>query len=345
MDSPISQLTLVLEQVRATAKEYADVLHENEAATRAALIDPVLRALGWDIGDPRRVIVEKIQSGNKDKDNERADYLLQADGEAKFVIEAKKLNANLKEHFVKLAAYSVALGVGDIFITDGIRWRHYQNIGHNNQEPKCELNMGNDPLSVVAAYLVQNLDAALFVSESPVENRLGELAEQISVAQAKIETLERQITKLIEHKGHKADKSHEAPIIRPTPGHLLSKEKDYTNTKPSELILPDGRELIVSTWKDALVACCRFALTTHPVLLTEIPLLDQSARRTYLIQEVKPASRSSFAPVVIEDKTYWVHTNYSSNAAVSNCLYIIEKLPVEKRLQQLAIVLATGETS
>lgn len=61
----------------------------SEWQTRYALIDPLLRALGWDTADPTMVVPED-GSGNG-----RADYLLQADGKPCMVIEAKRLGASL----------------------------------------------------------------------------------------------------------------------------------------------------------------------------------------------------------------------------------------------------------
>ena len=63
----------------------------SEWQTRYALIDPLLRALDWDIADPTMVVPED-GSGNG-----RADYLLQADGKTCMVIEAKRLGASLRD--------------------------------------------------------------------------------------------------------------------------------------------------------------------------------------------------------------------------------------------------------
>ena len=44
--SPLANLGGVLRIVRESAISYAPTLRKNEAATRAVLVDPVLRALG-----------------------------------------------------------------------------------------------------------------------------------------------------------------------------------------------------------------------------------------------------------------------------------------------------------
>jgi hypothetical protein len=53
--SPLASLYQVLQAVRASAQTHAELLRKSEAATRAALIDPVLRVLGWDTANVRMV--------------------------------------------------------------------------------------------------------------------------------------------------------------------------------------------------------------------------------------------------------------------------------------------------
>ncbi len=65
MNSPISHLVDVLEKVSDAAQTFDLELKGNESATRAALIDPMLRALGWDVANPGRVLVEKTQTVQK----------------------------------------------------------------------------------------------------------------------------------------------------------------------------------------------------------------------------------------------------------------------------------------
>ena len=68
--SPLSDLSDVLSQIKESAIRYEATLKKNEAATRAVLIDPVLRALGWDTADTDMVEVEKTL------DQPRVDYAL-----------------------------------------------------------------------------------------------------------------------------------------------------------------------------------------------------------------------------------------------------------------------------
>lgn len=196
MNSPISHLVDVLEKVRDSAQTFDFALKGNEAATRAALIDPVLRALGWDVANPERVLVEKTQTVQKKC--LRVDYALMHDGSIKIIVEAKKLGGNLKEEFLQLVTYSFGLDVESLFVTDGLVWHHYLRLSSNNQNPIREFDLSTDNLPEIAAYFVQHMDAALISPETPKIDELTQRVEKLEklLAAIKIKNSEsRNITK------------------------------------------------------------------------------------------------------------------------------------------------------
>ncbi len=105
-----------------------------ETATRTQFLDPLLEALGWDVGDesgagPRRdVLVENVQhdagdlAGEEEWDDDLTedelaertpvvsfpDYLLRVDLENRFVVEAKKPSVNLRRKAPSFQAKSYA---------------------------------------------------------------------------------------------------------------------------------------------------------------------------------------------------------------------------------------------
>lgn len=54
----LDDLARLFAGLRSRATEYGTELRRNEALTRAALIDPVLVQLGWDVHDPGQMIPE-----------------------------------------------------------------------------------------------------------------------------------------------------------------------------------------------------------------------------------------------------------------------------------------------
>ena len=67
---PLDDLVQVIEILQQRIRDHGDSLRQNEIRTRLALIDPLLRALGWDVADPGLVTAEYDVSG------QRADYAL-----------------------------------------------------------------------------------------------------------------------------------------------------------------------------------------------------------------------------------------------------------------------------
>lgn len=99
-----------------------DSLHENEYRTRYAVIDPILWALGWRTWKPEEVTIEcRRGSGRR-----RVDYaLLNREGKAMVLVEAKKWNERLEQHIPRLARYARGMTQGAVCITDGWEWFIY----------------------------------------------------------------------------------------------------------------------------------------------------------------------------------------------------------------------------
>lgn len=74
--------------IRERAAKHNEYIKGHETRTRVLLIDPLLRALGWDPENPDEVQLEF-------KARRTPDYALMKDGAAVAVIEAKRLGSNL----------------------------------------------------------------------------------------------------------------------------------------------------------------------------------------------------------------------------------------------------------
>ena len=108
-----------------------------EDQTRYALIDPILRALGWNTADPKECFIEHYLQ-NEHVDHGWVDYALFAEhdihahvkGEAcpSVLIEAKALQVPLDGHVEQLAWYveaaKMTTGLG--ILTNGSEWWIYE---------------------------------------------------------------------------------------------------------------------------------------------------------------------------------------------------------------------------
>ena len=324
ISSPLANFTDSLGNIRESASIYYDSLCTNESSTRAVLIDPILRNLGWDTGNPYMVEVEKqIDQG-------RVDYaLFDSNQELKIIVEAKKLSTDLtdKSIFLSLVRYAFSSGVQDIFLSDGMLWYHYTDFSPGNQEPTKVLSLQEDPLVEIAAYFVQRLDAARYW---PEEKDVSELIQYINQVDSEINSLKLEIVKLQNpQKQLNVEKSSIENQIVDTNSKNdfieLTKIINATGTKPSELILPDGTKISVKTWTDVLSYCCKFTMTNK--LDIHIPLKDAAGKKVNLLSNNPPPRGVTFFEDKYQGEPVFVYTNYDSNNCIRNSIHIINQLP------------------
>lgn len=94
-----------------------------EQNTKASLIEPLLRSLGWDVDD-----FEEVHREYKSKRADRpVDYALQLAGKPAVFIEAKGLGENLSDRkwVSQILSYATVAGVVWCVLTDGNEYRFY----------------------------------------------------------------------------------------------------------------------------------------------------------------------------------------------------------------------------
>src|SRR5689334_9836493 len=113
-----------LEQVRARM-ERSRGLALNEQNTKASLIEPVLRALGWDTED-----FEEVHREYKPKSADKpVDYALFILRTPRLFIEAKALGQDLDDRrwANQIMGYAAVAGVEWIVLTDANEYRIYNS--------------------------------------------------------------------------------------------------------------------------------------------------------------------------------------------------------------------------
>ena len=116
----LESLLELVETLRKRIDEHGVALRQSEALTRAALIDPLLRELGWDTENPALVMPEyRLGRGY-------ADYALLKDGKPVIMVEAKKLGNSLQDAASQGIGYCIEDGIGYFAVTDGRIWEIYE---------------------------------------------------------------------------------------------------------------------------------------------------------------------------------------------------------------------------
>lgn len=151
----IMALESLLELVRTLSKrikEHGELLRNNEALTRTALIDPLLRELGWNIEDPAQVIPE-FPTDN----NEKPDYVLFTSAGPTMIVEAKSLDSPLHEKekaykkspTIQALNYSYNIRETNYFsVTNGRYWEIYdkQRLSDKNKGRISQFNITESPV-------------------------------------------------------------------------------------------------------------------------------------------------------------------------------------------------------
>ena len=136
MNDLLEPLVSTIETLKQRIATHGPALRENETRTRMALIDPLLKALGWDTSDPTMVLPEYDVSGRK------ADYaLLDGGGSPSATVEAKKLGEPLTPHRMQMLNYSNASGVEYAGLTDGDKWELYEVFKRGQLEDRRILDV------------------------------------------------------------------------------------------------------------------------------------------------------------------------------------------------------------
>lgn len=152
MNEPQTDLRKVLAKLTAKMPKFREQ-RISEAATKAALIEPVLRGLGWDVSDPDEVCFEfKVTKADKP-----VDYALRLMRGPRLFIEAKPLGENLSDpSWVSQAlGYAVVAGVEWCVLTDGDGYHFYNALApiHAREKLFCSVRLSTDPESEVLRVL------------------------------------------------------------------------------------------------------------------------------------------------------------------------------------------------
>lgn len=329
--SPLSNLSDTLIQIQESAKLYRETLKKNEAATRAVLIDPVLRSLGWDTANTNMVEVEKTM------DSVRADYALyDSNSIPRIIVEAKALGTDLgqKKLVMALVGYAFSFGLNDVFLTDGIIWQHFDNFQPGNLSPTKIINLAADNPVDCAAYFVQHLDAAKYWS---VEQSIDVLSQRVDELENLIANLQKKVAELTPNTQVKTSVLQTSRPPLQENFVLLEDLDEIAGKKPTRFRLPNGEIIEINTWKDILRESCKFTLAHNPSI--EIPFPDRVGKKVSLFGLEKPANKVSFVTEQYNGRKIYIYLNYDSNNCVANALYVLGKCPEEYRKFPPAIVL------
>lgn len=286
------ELVEVVEQVRERATRYRQELAASEALTRYALIDPILRALGWPLDDP--AVVRPEYSAGQGK----ADYcLLGADGKPAVLIEAKTLGPKLPP-IASAAVVSYAWELAQagthgeyVGITNGMLWEFYRFPNLMQAAHKVNVNTGSIPEATVK--LLAALWRPLLVGEPssppppPPPSPPSPPAAEIPLSE-----------------------------LRPVAG----------SRPPSALCLPDGTAVAVRRWRDLFIELAEMLVRSGRLRPERCPVRVAARADRYLIhvEPVHGSGRRFWDPAQLSNGL-WIERDASAEQAARFARRLLEE--------------------
>ncbi len=148
-----------------------------EAHTRRIFIDPMLKALGWDVENP-----DEVDEEHTTVDGKAVDYALRVDGKVVLLAEAKSLGDPLTDvkAITQVVGYASNEGVDWCVLTNGNTYRVYRSTEKASAPDKLLFEVSIDPTGTEHRPVDQIAEELRRISRKAMENRvLDQFAEQV----------------------------------------------------------------------------------------------------------------------------------------------------------------------
>ena len=288
---PLADLLALIDALSARIDRDGEALRQYEALTRYALIDPLLRGLGWDTSDPTQVVPEYPLNPKF------ADYaLLGADGKPAIFVEAKRLNAPLADGLGQAIGYCVARGTPYFCVTDGRLWALYEAFRQVAMDEK----------------LVTRFD----MKDSPAEVCLNALALwRPGVLDGQVRPAETPVVAITEP-------TPDFDSQEPDTGWIsLAELRAASGDKPTDLKFPSSRQIKVTSWISFMVELVTGLFTEGHLTQSHAPFKHKT--RYILTASPTPPDGKAFLRAR-QAGPFHVETNYSGPQMVERAQAIIE---------------------
>ena len=270
----MEELLRLVGVLRERIDDHRAALSGNEALTRYALIDPLLRSLGWNTEDPLQVVPEYSIPSSPSKS---ADYALFAQrGRAEsdvpeVIVEAKKLGADLKDAAQQAVNYCTVDGFEYFVVTDGRDWQLFGTRRKGNLKAKqiVQFDLRSDSMADVCrkalALWRQGFEESA-VAVAPTHGSWADEGKTLPVLDGAVSQ-------------PKAWTGAGSPNTAPSTAKVgkedwvsLSVLSPQSGTKPAELRVPTGVVVAVGSWRSLMVEVTKWLIGSGSLSSASEPL-------------------------------------------------------------------------
>ena len=299
----------------------------SETATRNQLIEPLMRALGWDTSDPELVTPE-YSAGQG-----RVDYALMHHGNPIVLMEAKKLGTKLTaETLLQAFGYVNDGSVKYVVICNGDNWDVHR-IPLTSNARMASFAVSSDP-PYSAALEAAKLSRQVLIETSEAESRHGRYGQKIVVDG----TIEKSIgdesqdnsTDLLSDEGETAGLA-KADVRQ---GWLTLDDVGFRTGDPRpkvRLAFPGEKcELKIKTYKDLWIQVVEWLWRTEAQ--------DQWKRYFHRYVGQSPSELPKTSKPFQLSNELWIKTNYQTQAIGKNITEALQRFGVDQQTIRVTFV-------
>ena len=296
----LDDLVAVIETLKGRIQIHGASLRENEYRTRLALIDPLLRVLGWDVSDPAMVTPEYDLRGQK------ADYALLSSGNTPAaLVEAKRLGEPLTPHRMQMVNYANMSGVSYAGLTDGSHWEFYRVFDPAPIEDRLILNLfiANVPAHEAALKLLLLWQPNL-ASGNPVTANDPALVDIPQPGPPQPDPEDKSDWRILTNISHQ-------------PGHA----------RPVAIRFLKGEPKGIRSWDDIWIEVCEWLVANGKLADKDCPVPNQNNRneRASVNTVAKHPDGSDFATPREISTGLFIEINYNPTWLIRNSRFLLER--------------------
>ena len=329
----LDDLKKTIETLRERIQAHRPYLEGYETRTRQVLIDPMLRTLGWDVGDPNSVELE-YRIGR-----DWADYVLMGSGRPIAVIEAKALGKPLDEKETMQALnYANTAGIPYMTLTNGDHWRMLEVFKQAPIKDRILMNfqLTQDEPYVCALQALGIWRPNLASGEPPREAATPVLIEKLTHDESATNQPEPE----------PPEPSSSAPssrqeAVEPSNGgqdqdgwmpltlwevEAGTRQKPQANTK---IKFPDSSTKSLKNWTDLFAFVAEYLVKTGKISARNCPVIKGKSKRHLLHTEpIHPNGRKFLYKREIGNGL-WLFTQFSPDKLHENSCWLLENFDVD----------------
>ena len=312
----LESLLGLVEKLRGRIETHGGSLRQSEALTRYALIDPLLRELGWDTEDPD-VVMPEFSVGIYGGGNVRPDYVLIHAGEQVIVVEAKKLGGDFQEGVSQGINACVNTGIRYFVATDGKRWEIYET--HKpvpiDQKRMASFDlMSGDPsdvcINALALWRHNVASGSINPAQTPITGAVGDASADVAQS---------------------AEPVSVAALAPTTPAlsgewRPLSDARGIDKTlKLQGIVFPDNSSVTTRDWNELTVEVVRWLNDNNCLPPPPFRFQTRKSETRYVVAEqpISPSGEHYDGMTEVADGV-WVINHLHHDTAAGNARFVVD---------------------